>query len=185
MERIKKLSETIVNHSLKIKEKEKVLITYQANEARNLVESLVKEILKKKAVPTIKFIDPEISNLIKESLTDEIIENKKNIFKFEVNEYDAFIQIRYTTSDYYDQNVDKELNNKLKKTLSPYKDIQINKRKWVLLNYPSVVDAYKAKMSYHDFSNFALDTMTADYDKMYQDMLPLKKLILLDMCIEF
>ena len=97
MERIKKLSETIVNHSLKIKEKEKVLITYQANEARNLVESLVKEILKKKAVPTIKFIDPEISNLIKESLTDEIIENKKNIFKFEVNEYDAFIQIRYTT----------------------------------------------------------------------------------------
>ena len=177
MERIKKLSETIVNHSLKIKEKEKVLITYQANEARNLVESLVKEILKKKAVPTIKFIDPEISNLIKESLTDEIIENKKNIFRFEVNEYDAFIQIRYTTSDYYDQNVDKELNNKLKKTLSPYKDIQINKRKWVLLNYPSVVDAYKAKMSYHDFSNFALDTMTADYDKMYQDMLPLKKLM--------
>ena len=94
-----KLSETIVNHSLKIKEKEKVLITYQANEARNLVESLVKEILKKKAVPTIKFIDPEISNLIKESLTDEIIENKKNIFKFEVNEYDAFIQIRYTTRE--------------------------------------------------------------------------------------
>ena len=177
MERIQKLSEIIVNHSIKVKEKEKVLITYQSNKSMPLVLALVENILKHKAIPVIKYINPEISNLIKENLNESIIENKKNILKFEVEEYDSFIQIKYTISDYYDRLVDQELNNKLKKALSKYKDIQVNKKKWVLLNYPSIVDAYKAKMSYNKFYNFAFDTMTVDYDKMYQDMLPLKKLM--------
>ena len=177
MDRIKKLSEIIVNHSIKVVEKEKVLITYQSNEAMPLVKSLVEEILKHKGVPTIKYIDPEISNLVKENLSEEIIENKKNTLKFEVEEYDSFIQIRYTLSDYYDRNVDNDLNNKLKKALSKYKDIQINKKKWVLLNYPSYIDAYKAKMTNTKFYDFAMDVMTVDYDKMYRDMLPLKKLM--------
>ena len=177
MERIQKLSEIIVNHSIKVKEKEKVLITYQSNETMPLVKALVIEVLKRKAVPTIKYIDPEISNLVKESLNEDIIENKKNTLKFEVEQYDSFIQIRYNLSDYYDRFVNNDLNTKLKKALSKYKDIQINKKKWVLLNYPSYIDAYKAKMSNHKFYNFAMDVMTVDYDKMYQDMLPLKKLM--------
>ncbi len=177
MERIKKLSEIIVNHSIKVKEHEKVLITYQSSETMPLVRALVDEILKHKGVPTIKYIDPEISNVVKESLNDDIIENLKNILKFEVDEYDSFIQIKYTLSDYYDRNVDKDLNNKLKKALSKYKDIQINKKKWVLLNYPSIVDAYKSKMTYKKFFNFAFDVMTVDYDKMEKDMQPLKKLM--------
>ena len=177
MDRIKKLSEIIVNHSIKVKEYEKVLITYQSNDTMPLVKSLVEEIIKHKGVPTIKYIDPEISNIIKENLTDEIIENKKNTLKFEIEEYDSFIQIRYTLSDYYDRTVDQELNNKLKKSLSKYKDIQINKKKWVLLNYPSYIDAYKAKMTYNKFFDFAMDVMTVDYDIMYRDMLPLKKLM--------
>ncbi len=177
MKRIEKLSKIIVNHSIIVKENEKVLITYQSSEMMPLVKALVKEILNNKGVPAIKYIDPEISNLIKENLTTEIIDNKKDILKFEVEEYDSFIRIHYTMSDYYDRLVDQKLNNKLKATLSKYKDIQINKRKWVLLNYPSIVDAYKAKMSYDRFYNFAFDTMTVDYKKMHEDMLPLKKLM--------
>ncbi len=177
MERIEKLSEIIVNHSIKVKEKEKVLITYQSNETMPLVRSLVDDILKHKGIPTIKYIDPEISNLVKENLNEDIIENKKNTLKFEVEEYDSFIQIRYTLSDYYDRNVDNEMNNKLKKALSKYKDIQVNKKKWVLLNYPSPIDAYKARMTNKKFFDFAFDVMTVDYDMMYKDMLPLKKLM--------
>ncbi len=177
MERIEKLGEIIVNHSIKVKENEKVLITYENEATMPLVKVLVKEILKHKGVPTIKYIDSEINNIIKENLNDLIIENKKNTLKFEVEEYDSFIQIRYTLSDYYDRFVDSDLNNKLKKALSKYKDIQVNKKKWVLLNYPSIVDAYKAKMPYETFFNFAFDVMTAPYEEMYKDMLPLKELM--------
>ena len=177
MERIEKLSGIIVNHSIQVKEGEKVLITYQSDETMPLVRSLVDDILKHKGIPTIKYIDPEISNLVKENLNEDIIENKKNTLKFEVEEYDSFIQIRYTLSDYYDRNVDNEMNNKLKKALSKYKDIQVNKKKWVLLNYPSPIDAYKARMTNKKFFDFAFDVMTVDYDMMYKDMLPLKKLM--------
>ncbi len=177
MEKIEKLSQILVNHSIKVQEGEKVLITYQSEETMPLIRALVSEILNHKGIPTIKYIDPEISNLVKENLNDAIIENKKNILKFEVEEYDSFIQIRYTLSDYYDRNVDIEMNNKLKKALSKYKDIQVNKKKWVLLNYPSFIDAYKAKMTYKKFSEFAFEVMTAPYDQMYRDMLPLKRLM--------
>lgn len=177
MDKIKKLSEILVNHSIKVQENEKVLITYQSNETMPLVKAVVEEILKQKGIPVIKYIDQEIANLVKENLNDKIIENKKNTLKFEVEEYDSFIQIRYNISDYYDRNVDNNLNNKLKKSLSKYKDIQVNNKKWVLLNYPSYIDAYKAKMTNTKFYDFALDVMTAPYDKMYKDMLPLKELM--------
>ena len=177
MERIEKLSEIIVNHSIKVKEKEKVLITYQSNKSMPLVRALVENILKHKGIPTIKYIDPEISNIIKENLNESIIENKKNTLKFEVEEYDSFIQIKYTISDYYDRLVDQELNNKLKKALSKYKDIQVNKKKWVLLNYPSALDAYKSKMTTSEFYDFAIDTMIFDYSSMDEALKPLKELM--------
>ena len=177
MDRLKKLSNIIVNHSIKVKENDKVLITYMSYECEYFIKLLVKDILKNKGVPTVKYNNPEIDDIIKNSLNDNIIENKKNIYEFEVSEFDSFIQIRSTLSDYYDRNVNPELNNKLKESLQPYKDILVNKRHWVLLNYPSIVDAYKAHMTYDEYFNFSLDVMTVPYDKMYKDLEPLKRLM--------
>ena len=177
MERLKKLSEIIINHSIKVKNNDKVLITYQTNDASEFIKYLVKDILKNGGISTVKYSNPELENIVKENITDSLIENRKKIMKFEVDEYDSFIQIHSNLSDYYERNVDTNLNNKLKESLQPYKDILVNKKHWVLLNYPSLVDAYKAKMTYDEFYNFALDVMAVDYDKMYEDMIPLKNLM--------
>lgn len=177
MERLKKLSEIIVNHSVKIKEFDKVLITYQTNDAMEFIKYLVKDILKNKGIPTVKYSNPELEELVKRNLNDEIIDNRKNILKFEVNEYDAFIQIHSNLSDYFDKEVDTKLNNKMKQELKPYKDKLVNGRRWVLLNYPTLLDAYKAKMTYEEFFNFSLDVMTVDYNKMEEDLKPLKELM--------
>ena len=177
MDRVKKLSEIIVNHSIKVKEKDKVLITYMSNEAEYFVKCLVKDILKNKGIPTVKYDNPELDELIKNRLNDEIIENKRNILQFEVSEYDSFIQIHSNLSDYYGKKIDDNLNKKLKESLKPFKDILVNKRHWVLLNYPSLIDAYKANMSYEEFFNFSLDVMTVDYLQMEHDLKPLKELM--------
>lgn len=177
MERLKKLSEIIVNHSVKVKKNDKVLITYMSKEAEYFVKCLVKDILKNKGIPTIKYNNPELEELVKLELNDNIIDNRKNILAFEVSEYDSFIQIHSNISDYYDKSTNNELNNKMKENLKPFKDILVNKRHWVLLNYPSLVDAYKAGMTYEKFFNFATNVMTVDYDKMYHDMIPLKELM--------
>jgi len=177
MERLKKLSNIIVNHSIKVKENDKVLITYMTNEAEYFVKLLVKEILNNKGIPYVKYNNPELEELVKNKLNDNIIENRKNILEFEVNEYDSFIQIHANVSDYYDKKVDNELHVKMKKTLQPYKDILVNHRHWVLLNYPTLVDAYKAKMTMEEMLDFSLNVMTVDYDKMHHDMKPLKELM--------
>ena len=177
MERIKKLAEIIVNHSLKVKENDKVLITYEGIEAMPLVKAITKEVINKRGVVESDYRDSDLECIIKENLTDSIIESKTKKLKFEVENYDCFVRICYRKSDYYDKNMDKDMKVKLLNSQYPYKEIRVNERRWVLLNYPSVVDAFKAHLTPEEFYNFSLDTMTIDYEKMYRDTLPLKELM--------
>ena len=177
MERIEKLAKIIVEHSLKVMENDRVLISYQGVESIPLVKSIVREVLNKKAVVETDYQNQDINEIIRNNLTDNIIQNKVNKMKYEVENYDCFVKICYCKSDYYDKFMNKEMKNKLLEGLMPYKEIQVNKRRWVLLNYPSIVDSFKAHMTPEEFYNFSLSAMTVDYAKMYQDTLPLKKLM--------
>ena len=79
-EMIKKLANTIVNYSLNVKEDEKVLITYQSIESRNLVKELINAINLRGGVVFTNYVDPVISNILKENTTSkriELINNKK------------------------------------------------------------------------------------------------------------
>lgn len=177
MEKVQKLASIIVHHSLKVKENEKVLITYNGIESTPLVKEIVKEVLNCKGVVELDYQDQDLQDLIRGNLSDEIIKNKVNKMKYDVENYDCFVRLCYRKSDYYDKFTDTDMKNKLMDELHPYKEIQVNKRRWVLLNYPSMVDAFKAHMTPDEFYDFAFSTMTVDYDKMYEDTLPLKRLM--------
>lgn len=177
MERIEKLAKIIVNHSLKVKENDRVLITYGGIESMPLVKAIVKEVINNKGVIETDYQNQDLENYVHENLTDSMILAKAKKKKFEVENYDCFVRLCYRKSDYYDKNMELTMKNKLMESLKPYKEIQVNERRWVLLNYPSVVDAFKAHMTPEEFYNFSLDTMTVDYDKMYEDTLPLKELM--------
>lgn len=177
MERVSKLAKTIVNHSLKVCENDRVLISYQSMESVPLVKEIVNEIIRVKGVPSVDYVDQDLDSLIKENLTDEIIKERVNKLKYEVENYDCFVKLRFRNSDYYEKNIDKEMQKKLLLELNPYKEIQVNEKRWVLLNYPSLVDSNKAHMTPSEFYDFAFGAMTVDYDKMYQDALPLKRLM--------
>ena len=177
MERVRKLAKIIVNHSLKVKENTKVLITYDGVESIPLVKEIVKEVINNHGIVNVEYVNQDIDNYIKEHLSDEIILDRTNKMKYQVENYDCFVRLCYRQSDYYGKNVNKEMNNKLMESMKPYKEMQVNERRWVLLNYPSLVDSNKAHMTPDEFYDFAFSTMTVDYDKMYNDMLPLKELM--------
>ncbi len=88
MERIKELARIIVNHSLKVKENEKVLITYQGIESMPLVKEIVKEVINVKGVVETDYKNQDINNYIRENLSDSIILNKTNKLKYEIENYD-------------------------------------------------------------------------------------------------
>lgn len=175
-QKLNKLAYTIINYSLHLKENSKVLVSF-TKEASPLVEELIKEAKKVNAIMIMNLYDPKLNALLAEGNTDSRLEHIKKIREFEVDNYDAFISIRTAYNDYESKNVSTEMIRKLGKMTQELDDIRINERDWVLLNYPSNLDAYKAKMTTSDFNEFALDVMTVDYQKMSKDIKPLKELM--------
>lgn len=171
------LSDTIVNYSLKLKKREKVLITYQSSECNPLVKKLILKINTIESIPFVRLIDNSVTSLLLEGTTEPRIKEIRKQNKFDVDNFDAFISIRYTTNDYEQKLVPSCVREKIGEATKDIDDIKINQRKWVLLNYPSALDAFKAKMPIDKFKEHALAIMNLDYAKMAEDIKPLKKLM--------
>lgn len=177
MDKIKELSQKIVEHSLQVNNNDKVLITYQNKACNDLVIELIKDISAKGAVCYTKLIDPEIN---KELLLNTDLERAYllgDYSKFEVEHFTSFISIRYVINDYEDNDISNKIKNMIGKETRKYDEIRINKRKWVLLNYPSLLDAHKAKMSMSQFRKYSMDAMTTNYDDLEKRVQPLKSLM--------
>lgn len=176
-ERIKKLSKTIVNYSLKVKENERVLITTQTIYPKELILDLIQEITEQKAIPFVRIIEPEINALLQERTTQARINELKKRSQFDVENIDCFINIHYTTNDFENSKMDPKIRRKLAEATKESDYIRINQRRWVLLNYPSKLDAYKARKTSQEFYQYAIDVMNIDYAKMYEDIKPLEDLM--------
>lgn len=176
-ERLKKIAYSIVNYSLKTKSKEKILITVQSIEANPLVKCLIEAIFMCDAIPYVTIFDQEISTLLLEKTNEDRTQLLKDISWFEVDHYDSFISVRYSTNDYEGKNINANILMNLGLAIEEASDIRINDKKWVLLNYPSTLDAYKAKMKSDEYYNYALDVMNVDYQQLNIDVEPLKKLM--------
>lgn len=176
-EKQEKLADTIVNYSLHVNENDKVLITYQSSESKSFVEKLIKKIFLRGGIPFTNYVDPFISNLLKENSTSSRIDLIKEYQKFELDHFDSFINIKYNLNDYESGSIPKKIRDEISFKTYEIHNKLVNERKWVLLNYPSYVDSYKAKMKYEDFLNYSFDVMNVDYSKMSKDIEPLKKLM--------
>ena len=176
-ERIIKLSNTIVNYSVLVKEGDKVLIQYENNACKPLIKCLIKDIYSKKAIPFVKLLDNELNSLIMEIADSNTIDSIVKFKEFEVDNIDVFIRICYNENEYEDKNIKSSTRKELGKKSEKLDDIRINKRRWTLLNYPSIMDAYKAHMTYDEFYNYSLDVMTINYKEMSEKIKPLKELM--------
>lgn len=122
-------------------------------------------------------VDPEISAYLLENTTKERINEIKKHEQFNVDNYDCFINIKYSMNDSESINVDSKILKDLGEANLNTHSILINERRWVLLNYPSKLDAYKTSMTTKDFYDYSINSMNFDYSKMYNDIKPLKELM--------
>ncbi len=172
-----KLSSTIVNYSVKIKEGDRVLISTNGLEPKFLVKALIRDIVKVKGIPFVRIIDNEINSLLTELTTSKRVDELARHKKEEVDNYDVFINIRYTENEYEGKYINSSIRKEIGSKTAKSDDIRINKRRWVLLNYPSLIDAYKIGMPYDEYKNYSIKAMNFDYSSMEHDILPLKKLM--------
>lgn len=176
-ERLKKLSSTIINYSIEVKENERVLITCQTDKPKWLVKYLIEDIVRVGGIPFVRMVDPMINTALSELTKENRIKELKKHNEDDNENYDSFIHIRYSTNDFENMNIDPKIRKQISKETAKADYVRINERKWVLLNYPSVLDAYKAKKTTNDYYNYAVDVMNVNYEEMYEMLRPLKDLM--------
>lgn len=171
------LADTLINYSLNVKEKENVIIITETEKTLPLVKELIKKIKKNKANVLTRIINPDIEALEQENASSEKIKLMEKNYKFDVDNFQNFIYIRCNNNDYSSKNISSETRKEIGKRLEKWKNIKVNERKWVLLDYPTELDAYKAKMTYEEYIDFSYSVMCYDYKKMNKDIKPLKMLM--------
>ncbi|WP_188456805.1 aminopeptidase [Virgibacillus oceani] len=163
--RLKKLAYQLLTHSLAMKENEKVLISGSTN-AKPLIKELIKAAYDLNVLPYVDLRDDEINRLFVTGAKKEQIQliNKWNLHKYQ--DIDAFVQIVGEENDSEFIDVPQEQFRMSGKEMKASQDFLVDKRKWVLLNYPTNGFAQKARMSYERFYDYFIDVCTIDYAKM-------------------
>ncbi|MFV0274884.1 MAG: aminopeptidase [Bacilli bacterium] len=176
-QKLEKLADIIVDYSIKVQKNECVLIQTYGDAPIEFVRILLKKIINKGAAANVREINSEFQSIILENAIEKTYELSKSFTKYIVENFDSFIQIRNYSNTFESKNIPTENHTKLGKITEKYNDIKINKRKWVLLDYPNTLGAYKSGMTNEEFFDYTINAMNYDYNKMSKDILPLKKLM--------
>lgn len=174
-ERIHKLAEMICTNSLDLQPQEKLYISYGSTACHDLVKELITIASQKGAFVYTELNDLELEALRKREIDEKNISKITELEEAKIAYFDAFIYLKYAQNDYELKTLAEEKRKKLNKAIEKSVQIRANQKKWVLLNYPSILDAYKSKRSIEEYYNYALSAMTVDYQEMAHQMEPLKE----------
>lgn len=177
-ENVKKLADSLVNYSIKLKKGEKVLIEGSPL-CLDLVLELIKSVYKIGAYPIVSYAEPAITREILAGTTKEHINLLTKYMKPKMEDMDAYIGISATNNVFELSDIPHE--NKLlysKLYVEPiHTNIRVPKTKWVILKYPTLGYSQQAGMSYNTYCDFFFKVCLLDYAKMNVAMDNLKHLM--------
>ena len=176
--RIKKLASNLLNHSVKLKNGEKILIELFGSDCTELVGELISQSKDLGAIPLFNIIDYKVLKQIIINCTEEQIKEYAKYDLLRMQDVDAYIGIRSQSSIELEgiSNQSMEIYNRLYQNPVHFNE-RVKNTKWCILRYPNESMADKAKMTLEQFKDFFYDVCTMDYVKMEKAMEPLKELL--------
>ena len=176
-DRIKKLSNVLVNYSCNIQKGDKALITYEGDFCKPLIKQLIRDIYARGGFPYYEIRDSSISREFTMKCEESQLEFMKDYQLAQMRGMQAYIGVRAGNNTSEMSDVPAGKLNLYTKTLRPVQDYRVNKTKWVVLRYPNYSMAQLANMSLEAFEDFYFDVCTLDYKKMHTAMGPLAELL--------
>lgn len=169
--RITKLANNLINYSCNLKEGEKVLIEAFGS-CLPLVNELIKEAYKAKAIPFVTLKDKEVDRQLLFNATKEQLDMMAKYECERMKDMDAYIGIRATSNISETSDVPSEKTTLYNKYFSDpvHGKIRVPDTKWVILRYPNYSMAQAANMSTEKFEDFYFDVCNLDYSKMSKAM---------------
>ncbi len=175
-QRYTKLADLLVEHSLKLKKSEKILLDL-TDVPDDFAISLLKAVRKKGAYP---FIELKHSRVSREFILGSNDAQSKEFAKLELakmKQMQAYIAIRGANNSCEYADIPGKVLTSYSKILRPVLNQRVNKTRWVVLRWPTPSMAQSANMSTEGFEDFYFKVCTLDYNKMAKAMQPLVKLM--------
>lgn len=176
--RLDQLAFVLMNHSTALQQGEYFQVSASIT-AKPLVMAIIRQAKRMGVYPVIEWQDEEVSRLQYELLdpdlpeTTRFLERRRDWDTVRWQDLAANITIRATQNDQELSGIPAErlqLNSRINRSL---KDVIINERRWVLVDYPTHSSAQKAGMSYAAHCDFNLDVALIDYESLYKAELKL------------
>lgn len=176
--KVSKLATNLLNHSVKLKKGEKILIEMLGIDCTDLAVELIKQAKEIGAIPLFNIIDYKV---LKEMLLNCSVDQMEAYRKYDLirmQDVDCYIGIRSANPKDLDgiSKESMEIYNKIYQT-PVHLEERVKNTRWCILRYPNESMAQMARMSLEEFTEFFYNVCTIDYSKMEKAMEPLKQLL--------
>ncbi|MBI5048583.1 MAG: aminopeptidase [Deltaproteobacteria bacterium] len=172
--RVEKLADILINYSLKVTKGERVLINASSELAKPLVLEVYKNVLKAGGHPTVNIAFEEMTNIFYNlAAKEQLLDFPKAKF-FEAKGVDCVVNIRAAANKKALSNVDSKAISMRSKVLMPIQEEIVNRKRWVLCNFPTNALAQETDMSLEEYEDFLYGATNIDWEKVKKEEMKLK-----------
>ena len=173
--RTRKLASILINHSLKVKKGDVVLIVASSELAKPLVLDVYIEVMSAGGHPLTSIGFEETQNIFYALASRAQIEHFPKTRMYEAKNVDCVVNIRATANKKALSNVDPGLLSKRTRVLRPIGEEIVNRKRWVLTNFPTNSLAQEADMSLAEYEDFLYGATNIDWKGVKAEEMKLKR----------
>ncbi len=175
--RTTRLADILVNHSLKVKRGDKVMIAASSEIAKPLVIEAYRKVLEAGGHPQTSIAFEELSTILFDKASKSQITHFPETKLYEAEHIDCFINIRAAVNKRSLSNIDPKRMAMRSKVMKPISEIIINRKRWILCNFPTNSLAQEADMSLAEYENFLYGATNINWEKVKREGTKLKRLL--------
>jgi len=168
----------LVNHSLKVKRGENIVIVSEP-EGKPLVYEVYKLVIKKGALEVrIKFDSYEFSKAYFENASFTQLRHFPKTEEYELKNTDCYLRISAPSNTRALSGVNTKKISLRNKTLLPLSNYRIEKTRWLITKYPSEAQAQEADMSLSEYEDFVFEAINGvNWQKKWKEQEYLRKMM--------
>lgn len=171
------LAAIMLDHSVAIKSKEKVLIT-TSDLGAPLAKAVYIETLKRGSYPMLDMVSSGLDyEFYKHANEWQLLHVPEEVVKAKISWADAYVRIVADDNLKSLAEIDPARMTERSKLIRPLMDPMIDSDRWILTYYPTDAMAQEAGMSLSSLRDFYFDSVLVDYKKMEKELKKLEKVM--------
>ncbi len=175
--RVVKLAEILISHSLRVRRGETVMIVASSEMAKPIVLETYRKVLEAGGHPMTSIAFEELANIFYDNASARQLSHLPKTKLYEANYIDCFVNIRAAVNKKALSGISPKKVVTRSKALKPVSEIIINKKRWVLCNFPTNGLAQEADMSLAEYEDFLYNATNINWNKVKKEEMKLKRLL--------